>query len=126
MRGGSEAWRVCSQSRVAGELVASLPQRFVLTLIRVYQVVFSPVFAGSCRYVPSCSAYAAEAITRFGVMRGSGLALRRLSRCHPFGGHGIDPVPAFASSERPPSGASQRRTSRSGQPASEGAGNQSL
>jgi putative membrane protein insertion efficiency factor len=73
--------------------VARVAQRSVLTLIRAYQVLLSPLFAGSCRYVPSCSAYAAEAITRFGVIRGSGLALRRLSRCHPFGGHGVDPVP---------------------------------
>lgn len=72
---------------------ASLAQRCLLALIRVYQLLFAPMYAGSCRYVPSCSTYAAEAISRFGVRRGSGLAVRRLVRCHPFGGHGLDPVP---------------------------------
>ena len=72
------------------------PQRGALALIRGYQLLFSPMFAGSCRYVPSCSAYAAEAVQRFGTMRGSVLALRRLMRCRPFGGHGYDPVPALA------------------------------
>jgi putative membrane protein insertion efficiency factor len=69
------------------------PQRVTLSLIRGYQLLFSPMFAGSCRYVPSCSVYAAEAVQRFGAVRGSALALRRLMRCHPFGGHGYDPVP---------------------------------
>ena len=69
-----------------------------LALLRGYQILLSPLFAGSCRYAPSCSAYAAEAINRFGVMRGSALAARRLARCHPFGGSGFDPVPAHAPS----------------------------
>ena len=71
----------------------SLPQRGALILIRVYKLVFSQQFAGSCRYVPSCSEYAAESVSRFGVVRGSLLALRRLSRCHPLGASGYDPVP---------------------------------
>lgn len=75
------------------EAVLRWPQRVTLSLIRGYQVLFSPMFAGSCRYVPSCSTYAAEAVQRFGAVRGSALALRRLMRCHPFGGHGYDPVP---------------------------------
>lgn len=74
-------------------VIARLPQRFVLALIRAYQLLISPIFAGSCRFVPSCSHYAAEAVTRFGVIRGTWLALRRLSRCHPLGGRGLDPVP---------------------------------
>lgn len=68
------------------------PRLFALTLIRAYQLLLSPMFAGSCRYTPSCSQYAAEAIARFGAIRGGMLALRRLARCHPFGGHGFDPV----------------------------------
>lgn len=68
-------------------------QRTVLAVIRAYQLLLSPLFAGSCRFVPSCSVYAAEAIRRFGVMRGSVLALRRLSRCRPLAAHGFDPVP---------------------------------
>jgi putative membrane protein insertion efficiency factor len=59
----------------------------------LYQLLFSPLFAGSCRFEPSCSHYAAEAIDRFGVVQGSWLAVRRLSRCHPLGGGGWDPVP---------------------------------
>lgn len=62
-------------------------------LIRLYQWVFSPFFAGSCRYVPSCSHYALEAVQRHGPARGAWLAVRRLLRCHPWGQHGLDPVP---------------------------------
>ena len=67
--------------------------RILLALIRAYQLVFSPLYAGSCRYLPSCSAYASEAIQRFGALRGGWLAVRRICRCRPFGGHGLDPVP---------------------------------
>lgn len=70
-----------------------LAARLVLSLIRGYQLLFSPLFAGSCRYVPSCSAYAAEAVHRHGAVRGTMLAVGRLARCHPFGGSGYDPVP---------------------------------
>lgn len=68
-------------------------QRAVLALIRGYQLLFAPIYAGSCRFVPSCSVYAAEAVRRFGAVRGGRLAIGRLMRCHPFGGHGLDPVP---------------------------------
>ena len=71
----------------------TVAQRVVLTVLRGYQLMLSPLFAGSCRFMPSCSAYAVEAITRFGVVRGSGLAVRRLLRCRPFAAHGFDPVP---------------------------------
>jgi uncharacterized protein len=70
-----------------------------MALIRGYQVAFSPLYAGSCRYIPSCSQYALEVVDRFGAIRGGWLALRRLARCHPFGGHGLDPAPADAPSE---------------------------
>jgi uncharacterized protein len=72
--------------------MADFPRRTALALIRAYQLLLSPVFAGSCRYTPSCSHYAAEAITRFGVLRGGMLSMKRLARCHPLGGHGFDPV----------------------------------
>ena len=62
-------------------------------LIRGYQLVISPVLGPSCRYLPSCSDYAAEAIERHGALAGTWLALRRLARCHPWGGSGYDPVP---------------------------------
>lgn len=62
-------------------------------LIRVYQLFLSPLFPASCRYTPTCSAYAVEAIERHGVVRGSWLAARRIARCHPFRPGGHDPVP---------------------------------
>ncbi len=68
--------------------------RFILIgLIRLYQHALSPLFPPSCRYTPTCSVYAVEAIRRHGVFKGVWLALRRLSRCHPWGGSGYDPVP---------------------------------
>jgi putative membrane protein insertion efficiency factor len=69
-------------------------QRVALALVRGYQLIFSPMYAGSCRFHPSCSAYALEAIERHGALRGSWLAARRLARCRPFAAHGFDPVPA--------------------------------
>ena len=64
------------------------------SLIRLYRVAFSPLFAGACRFQPSCSHYAEEAIRLHGPGRGIVLAARRLLRCHPFGGSGYDAVPA--------------------------------
>lgn len=69
------------------------PQRAALGVLRGYKLLISPFFAGSCRYVPSCSEYAADAVAAFGVARGFVLAFRRLARCHPLGGHGLDVVP---------------------------------
>jgi putative membrane protein insertion efficiency factor len=62
-------------------------------LIRAYQLLISPLLLPSCRYLPSCSNYAAEAIARHGALRGGWLAVKRLLRCHPWGGSGYDPVP---------------------------------
>lgn len=64
-----------------------------LALIRAYQLVLSPLSRGACRFTPSCSAYAHEAIERHGTGRGLVLALRRIARCHPLGASGYDPVP---------------------------------
>jgi len=64
-----------------------------LALIKFYQACLSPAFPSACRFYPSCSAYAYEAVERWGVWRGVRLALGRLVRCRPFGSHGIDPVP---------------------------------
>jgi len=64
-----------------------------LAMIRLYQRWISPFTFPSCRYFPSCSEYAAQAVTRYGLFRGSWLALRRLLRCHPFHPGGYDPVP---------------------------------
>jgi putative membrane protein insertion efficiency factor len=62
-------------------------------LIRAYQLLISPVLPASCRFTPSCSAYGREAIRRHGALKGGWLTLRRLARCHPWGGWGDDPVP---------------------------------
>jgi putative membrane protein insertion efficiency factor len=70
-----------------------LERALCIGLIRVYQYGISPVLPRVCRYVPSCSEYASEAIERHGVLRGGWLAARRLLRCHPWGGSGYDPVP---------------------------------
>lgn len=64
-----------------------------LALIRFYQACISPALPSSCRYHPSCSAYAYEAVEKWGLVRGARLALARLLRCRPFGSYGHDPVP---------------------------------
>jgi uncharacterized protein len=67
--------------------------RIVLAVLRGYKLLVSPLFTGACRFHPSCSTYTAEAIRLHGVIRGGWLGLVRLSRCHPFGSSGFDPVP---------------------------------
>lgn len=73
----------------------SAPARLLVFLVHAYQGLRAGRPSG-CRYVPSCSAYAEEALVEHGALRGTWLALRRLSRCHPLGGHGFDPVPPAA------------------------------
>jgi len=73
--------------------IASLPRRLLTTVIRGYQAAISPLLPPSCRFHPSCSQYALEAVTRHGALRGGWLAARRLARCHPFHPGGYDPVP---------------------------------
>ena len=68
----------------------SLP--FII-LIKFYQWVISPILGPKCRYTPSCSKYAEEALKKYGLIKGLWLAIKRISRCHPWGGHGYDPVP---------------------------------
>jgi hypothetical protein len=67
--------------------------RLALTAIRGYQLLVRPLLTGSCRYLPTCSEYAAEAIVTYGALKGGWLGLKRVMRCHPFGGAGLDPVP---------------------------------
>lgn len=62
-------------------------------LVRLYQLTLSPWLGMNCRYQPTCSAYAIEALELHGVIKGGWLALRRIGRCHPWGGSGYDPVP---------------------------------
>jgi hypothetical protein len=73
-----------------------LRKLFILP-IRLYQVTLSPLLGANCRYVPSCSQYMIDAIEEWGPVKGIWLGMRRISRCHPWGGHGHDPVP-----KRPP------------------------
>jgi len=65
----------------------------VLALLRLYKLAISPLLPQACRYTPTCSVYMAEAVGRFGAVRGVWLGLKRLARCHPLGGSGHDPVP---------------------------------
>ncbi|TND03934.1 MAG: hypothetical protein FD120_1643 [Gammaproteobacteria bacterium] len=68
-------------------------QKILTGLIRGYRYLISPLLGNHCRFYPSCSVYAAEAIERHGTVHGSWLALKRLSRCHPWHAGGVDPVP---------------------------------
>ena len=65
----------------------------LIGVIRLYQLTISPFLGTNCRFEPTCSSYAEEAIRKYGSLRGGWLTLRRLMRCHPLGGHGFDPVP---------------------------------
>lgn len=67
--------------------------RVLIGLVRFYQVAISPWQPAACRYTPTCSSYAIDALRAHGALRGSWLAARRLARCHPWGGFGYDPVP---------------------------------
>jgi putative membrane protein insertion efficiency factor len=76
------------------------PLAWLLRLpIHAYRLLVSPVLGPSCRFAPSCSDYALEALATHGALMGSWLALRRFLRCHPWGGSGFDPVPA---ADQPP------------------------
>ena len=70
----------------------SLPRTIAIGLIRAYKLVISPLLPSACRFHPTCSEYMKDAIEKHGVLKGVGLGLRRLSRCHPFHQGGFDPV----------------------------------
>lgn len=72
---------------------ASVMARILIIPIRFYQLCISPMTPASCRFTPTCSAYAIEALRRHGALKGTWLAVRRILRCHPWGGSGYDPVP---------------------------------
>jgi putative membrane protein insertion efficiency factor len=76
----------------------SLSVRVGLILIRAYQLALAPFSGGACRFTPSCSEYAIDALATHGLARGLWLALRRVARCHPFATPGVDPVPPRADS----------------------------
>ena len=62
-------------------------------LILVYQKIISPILGPKCRFTPTCSNYALEAFKKYGLLKGFWLSIKRIGRCHPWGGHGYDPVP---------------------------------
>ena len=62
-------------------------------IVKAYQVVVSPLLGANCRYNPTCSAYALEALKKFGILKGGLLSIKRVAKCHPWGGSGHDPVP---------------------------------
>jgi putative membrane protein insertion efficiency factor len=83
--------------------MSEITKTILLWVLRAYKWALSPLFPPSCRYVPTCSEYAMEAIERHGVLRGSALAAWRLLRCQPFGREGFDPVPLERSCAAPDS-----------------------
>ncbi|MBC2716802.1 MAG: membrane protein insertion efficiency factor YidD [Desulfobacteraceae bacterium] len=68
-------------------------KHLLILIIKTYQLVLSPVIGPACRFYPSCSEYAIEAVSRYGALKGGYLAAKRILRCHPFNPGGIDPVP---------------------------------
>lgn len=79
----------------------SVAGHVLIAAVRTYQWVVAPLFPGNCRFEPSCSHYAVEALRSHGALAGAWLAGRRILRCNPWGGAGYDPVPAARSSNRP-------------------------
>jgi putative membrane protein insertion efficiency factor len=77
--------------------IGLLPRRLLIGLVTLYRLLISPVLAPSCRYWPSCSEYAVDALRTHGALHGGWLTLRRLCRCNPWAAGGIDPVPPAAS-----------------------------
>ncbi len=75
------------------ESIGQAMQKALIAVIGAYRLLISPLLGPRCRFYPSCSAYAQTAVRRFGVMRGSWLAMRRIARCHPWHPGGVDPVP---------------------------------
>jgi putative membrane protein insertion efficiency factor len=84
--------------------IQQIPEYCLRTLIRGYQFTLSPFIGNQCRFHPTCSHYALDALAQHGVMRGVWLTVRRLLRCHPFNPGGFDPVPEATASSSPHSG----------------------
>jgi hypothetical protein len=90
----------------------SLAKTILIGAVRAYQWTLSPILPMSCRYLPTCSHYAAEAVQRHGAWRGGWLAAARIARCHPWGGSGYDPVPEHLGCQPPGCGKSVHHGSR--------------
>ncbi len=89
----SGGYQIISRPAFTFTPMSRLFRALFLGLVWFYRNFISPLTSASCRYTPTCSAYAAEAITKYGPWRGGRMALRRIASCHPWGGHGFDPVP---------------------------------
>ena len=101
---GGHAAGLCRFDATPAARRLGLMDRLVLGSVAFYRLAISPFLPARCRFVPTCSAYAAEAVRRHGALRGGILALKRLLRCHPWGGYGYDPVPPMpAGDETSPS-----------------------
>jgi uncharacterized protein len=87
--------------RMWGRRLLRLPAATVVLILRVWQFLVSPVYGQTCRFYPSCSSYALEAVDRHGLLRGGWLAVRRLGRCHPWNPGGVDLVPPKAGTTAP-------------------------
>ena len=66
----------------------------LILFIKVYQLFISPIIGQNCRYLPTCSEYTAGCLKQFGIFKGTFLSLKRISKCHPWGNHGYDPIPS--------------------------------
>lgn len=74
-------------------MMSGLPRKGAIALVRAYQVVVSPLLPASCRFHPTCSTYAITSLERYGLLKGGWMAVKRVSRCHPWNPGGYDPVP---------------------------------
>ncbi|MDB4515999.1 membrane protein insertion efficiency factor YidD [Crocinitomicaceae bacterium] len=80
-------------------MISSILSFPIIVLVKIYQWIISPILPQSCRYTPTCSAYMLEALKVWGPFKGTYLGLKRIASCHPWGGHGHDPVPERESNE---------------------------
>ena len=85
---------LASSPRNIGSFLWDLPRNLLILLLKAYRRIISPLYGQVCRFFPSCSAYALEAVTVHGAVKGSWLAAKRLARCHPWNAGGVDHVPA--------------------------------
>lgn len=83
------------------ELLKKLFTGLLVGFVKFYKLTISPLTPGSCRHVPTCSSYAVEALQKHGPLKGLWLSIRRLSKCHPWGTHGYDPVPEVQTKIKP-------------------------
>jgi putative membrane protein insertion efficiency factor len=78
--------------QIYNNIIKTITFPFII-IIKIYQVLISPLFPSSCRYMPTCSHYTIEALKKHGLFKGGWLGIKRISKCHPWGGSGHDPVP---------------------------------